>query len=202
MKTRTAFTASMLALASFAVAQEQQPQRPQRVPRETLTASVAGKGVEIAYGRPQLKGRALADLLKQLPADRIWRAGENEVTTFSTEGPLAIGGKPVAAGKYSLYIHIPESGDWSLVLNTDPGIPLKQIFPQAPPNRAEALWPRLDGYDKVKDKEVVRAAMKKAPAPATPVEAFTATLAAAKSGAVLTMSWGQEAWTLELLPGK
>jgi hypothetical protein len=198
MKMRFALTAAALALVASTAAQAQQ----QRVPRETVTASVSGKNVAIEYGRPQLKGRALADLLKQLPSDRIWRAGENQVTTFATETALAIGGKPVAAGKYSLYVHIPQSGDWSLVLNTDPGVPLKQIFPQAPPNVADALWPRLDGYDKIKDKEIVRAAMKPAPAPAAPVEAFTVVLAATKDGAAVTMSWGKEAWTLDLKAAK
>jgi hypothetical protein len=198
MKTRIAFTAAALALVSVSAAQGQ----PQRVPREAVKASVAGKNVAIEYGRPQLKGRALADLLKQLPADRIWRAGENEVTTFTTDTDLSIGGKRVAAGKYSLYVHIAEGGDWSLVLNSDPGVPLKEIWAQAPPERANALWPHYTDYDKIKDKEVVRAAMKAAPAPATPAEALTVTLAAAKDAAALTMAWGGQAWTLELRAAK
>ena len=43
--------------------------------------------------------------MKQLPADRIWRAGENQVTTFTTEADVTIGGKTVPAGKYSVYVH-------------------------------------------------------------------------------------------------
>ena len=129
MKTRIARTAAAFALVVFSVAQAQQ----QRVPRETVKASVAGKNVAIEYGRPQLKGRALADLLQQLPADRVWRAGENEVTTFTIEGPVSIGGKNVAAGKYSLYVHVPESGDWSLVVNTDPGCPSRRSGPRPRP---------------------------------------------------------------------
>lgn len=198
MKTRIAVVALALALAAPAAHAQQQ----QRVPRQAVHAALAGTDVTIDYGRPQLKGRSVAELLKQLPADRIWRAGENEVTTFTSGADLMIGGKRVAAGKYSLYLHIPEAGDWSLVLNTDPGVPLKQIFPQAPPSRAEALWPRLDGYDKIKDKEVVRAAMKAAPAPPAPVEALTLTFAEAKDAAILTMSWGVQAWTLELRAAK
>jgi hypothetical protein len=197
MKTPIAVTAAALALLAASADAQQQ-----RVPRETVKATVAGKNVTIDYGRPQLKGRALAELLKQLPADRIWRAGENEVTSFTSEADLSIGGKRVAAGKYSLYVHIPETGDWSLVLNADPGVPLKQIFPQAPPSRAEALWPRLDGYEKISEKEVVRAAMKAAPAPPAPVEAFTIAFGEAKDGAALTMSWGSQAWTLELRAAK
>jgi len=117
--------------------------------------------VSVDYGRPALKGRALQELLKQLPEDHIWRAGENEVTTLTAGSDILVGGKKVPAGKYSLYVHIPESGDWALVLNRDLGIALKKIWSAAPPAMAERPWPRLDGYTKnVADQEVARAAMK------------------------------------------
>ncbi|MGD0099664.1 MAG: DUF2911 domain-containing protein, partial [Acidobacteriota bacterium] len=60
------------------------------------------------YGRPLLKGRKLADLMKQLPPDRIWRAGSGAVTILSTETDLDIAGKRVPAGSYSLYMYCPE----------------------------------------------------------------------------------------------
>ena len=55
--------------------------------------TINGKNVSIEYGRPLLKGRKLADLMKQLPPDRIWRAGSGAVTILSTEADLNIGGK-------------------------------------------------------------------------------------------------------------
>jgi len=166
--------------------------------RETVTATINGKKVEIDYGRPSLKGRNLNELISQLPADRMWRAGLNQVTTLTTETDLLIGSKKVSAGKYSLYVHIPESGDWSLAVNSDPGIELIKIYPKAPAAVAHALWPRLDGYQKnIADKEVARVAMKQGSAK-TPADLFTMTLTPSKSGAALTMAWGDRTWAAEL----
>ena len=53
-------------------------------PRETVTATVAGKKVSVEYGRPSLRGRPMSELIAQLPEDRIWRAGVDAVTTFTT----------------------------------------------------------------------------------------------------------------------
>ena len=187
-----------------------QAQAPvQRVPRETVSANVGGKKVEIAYGRPALKGRSMDELMKMLPPDRIWRAGENQITTLKTEGDLMIGTKRVPAGTYSVYTHIPESGDWSLVLNSDPGIEVGKLLqilrpgsPPLPPERASMLWPHLEGYTKtVADKEVARAPMKAVPV-AAPVDPFAITLVEGKASATLTMSWADKSYSIELKPGK
>ncbi len=110
----------------------------ERQPRETATATVGGKKVSIDYGRPALKGRTFDELLKQLPEDRIWRAGENEVTTLTTEG-RADGRRQEGAGRQVLAVRPRRraNGDWSLVLNSDPGIALIKICAKAPPARGE-----------------------------------------------------------------
>lgn len=166
-------------------------------PRETATASLKGKHITIEYGRPALKGRTLNDLTAQLPPDRMWRAGADRVTTLTTEGDLLIGGKKVPAGKYTLYLHIPQSGDWSLAINTDPGIELIKLWPAAPPEAAKLIWPRLDGYQKnIADKEIARVPMRSGTV-ATPVELFTITLDPA---GVLTMLWGDRSWSVDVKP--
>jgi hypothetical protein len=80
--------------------------------------TIEGKKVAIEYGRPILKGRKLAELMKQLPPDRIWRAGAGTVTILTTETDLMIGGKKVPAGTYSLYMHCPLKGDYALIVNS------------------------------------------------------------------------------------
>ena len=80
--------------------------------------TVNGKRVAIEYGRPKLSGRTLASLMMQLPPDRIWRAGAGPVTILTTETDLLIGGKKLRRS-YSLYMHCPEKGDYSLVINKD-----------------------------------------------------------------------------------
>jgi hypothetical protein len=192
MRNRFALVAATLALCVSASAQD-------RAPRETISASVGGKKVSIDYGRPALKGRTLDSLIAQLPEDRIWRAGEDQVTTLTTEGPLTVGGKKVAAGKYSVYVHAPATGDWSLILNSDAGIALIKLWDKAPANLANAPWPHLEGYKNVLDKEVVRAAMKAGVA-SPAAELYTMKLAPKGTGATLTLAWGDKSWAIDLLP--
>lgn len=181
-----------LALSATAFAQD-------RAPRETVSASVGGKKVSINYGRPALKGRTLDSLIAQLPEERIWRAGEDQITTFTSEGPVTIGGKKVPAGKYSVYVHAPATGDWSLILNSDAGIALIKLWDKAPANLANEPWPHLEGYSNVAAKEVARAAMKAGVA-APPAELFTIKLAPNGTGATLNMAWGAKAWSVDILP--
>lgn len=172
--------------------------RPPAAARETVAATLNGKKVAIDYGRPALNGRKVDELVAQLPADRVWRAGANEVTTLTTDTPLLIGGKKVPAGKYSVYVHAPATGDWALILNTDPGVPLKTIFPAAPPERADHLWPILDGYAKIAGKEVVRVPMKSVPA-REPMDRFLIGLDPAVGGAsAITLTWGDRAWKVDV----
>jgi hypothetical protein len=179
-----------LALAAPAVAQ---------TPRGKATAMVGGHEVSVDYGRPALKGRDLGALLDKLPPDRMWRAGENQVTTLTTAGALSIGGTTVPAGTYSVYVHAGEGGDWSLVLNKDPGVPLGQMWDQAPENLKNEPWPHLDDYTKaIADKEVVRASMKKVEA--APADLFTISLTPKGDGAQMTLAWGNQAWAVSLQP--
>ncbi|HTY61046.1 MAG TPA: DUF2911 domain-containing protein [Acidobacteriota bacterium] len=76
--------------------------------------TINGKEVSIEYGRPKLNGRTLESLMKQLPPDRIWRAGSGAVTVLITGTDLFIGGKKIPAGNYSLYMYCPEKGNYAL----------------------------------------------------------------------------------------
>jgi hypothetical protein len=138
--------------------------------RDTAQTTIGGKQVSIEYGSPALKGRTLADLMKQLPADRIWRAGAGAVTTLEMESDLSIGGTKVSAGKYSLYMYCPENGDYALVFNSG----------------------------EIGDKEVVRISLKQISSPDT--EMLKYTFQPAAKGALLTISWGKQAWTVEFQP--
>jgi hypothetical protein len=194
MKTRFAALAALaaLGLAGTALAQN---------PRGAAVTTLAGKKVAVDYGRPALKGRDLASLMKQLPPDRIWRAGENQVSTLTTDGPLKIGGKTVPAGKYSLYVHAGE-GSWELILNADAGVPLGQIWDKAPDNLKNEPWPHLDDYSKaIESKEVARVKMRQTTAPAS-VDLFTISFAPKADAAELTLAWGKEAWSVEVHPAK
>jgi len=182
MTKRLAVFAALVGLAAITFAQDRQP----RGKAETM---IHGNKVVIDYGRPDLKGRSLDELMKNLPEDRIWRAGENQVTTLNTTADLKIGDKAIPAGKYSLYVYAPAEGDWSLCVNKDLGIDLVKLWDQAPPEMAKEPWPRLDGYQKnIVNEEVARIPMTKKSA--DPSDVFNIDL----SASALTMSWAGQAW--------
>jgi hypothetical protein len=80
-----------------------------------------GKWIELTYGRPLKRGRDLfgagptygKTLLDGAP---VWRAGANETTRLKTEVPLVIGGKPLPAGEYRVFIDLKSPTDWTLIL--------------------------------------------------------------------------------------
>ena len=195
MKTRLAVLASLaaLSLAGPALAQ---------APRGAAVTTLGDKKIAIDYGRPALKGRTIDALLKQLPPERIRRAGENEVSTFSTEADVKIGGKAVKAGKYSLYIHVPVSGKWALVLNSDLGQPLGGIWKEAPENLKGMPYPYLGDYEqKIKAKEVLREDLKPGKS-ATPAENFTISFTPKGTGSTVTLAWGDQVWSTDITPAK
>ena len=150
---------------------------------------VHGKKVVIDYGRPDLKGRSLDELMKDLPEDRMWRTGENQATNIETAADLKIGGQSVPAGKYTLYVHVATDGDWALCVNKDLGVELGSFFAQAPPELAKELWPHLQGYDeKIGSEEVARIPMTKKSGGVGDV--FSIEL----SGNALTLSWADQTW--------
>jgi uncharacterized protein (DUF2141 family) len=192
MRLRLFTLVAVLGLAGLAVSQTDA--------RGTSTATIKGKKVTIEYGRPALKGRAFADLTKQLPGDRMWRAGSGAVTILTTETPLMIGGKTVAAGKYSLYVHCPETGDYSLVLNSDLGQPLSKVWAAAPPSQANEPYPHFEYTKEIVNKEVVRAPLKKVVA--QKVDVLTYDMQPSPNGILLRLVWGDQAWAIELRGAK
>ena len=161
--------------------------------------TIEGKKVDIEYGRPTLQGRTLADLMKQLPADRIWRAGAGPVTILTTEADLIIGGKKVPAGDYSLYMYCPESGDYALVINSVIDEPPGGKLPKALPDRANRPNPHFMDYTMaIGDKEVARIPLKKIAAPNSGVLIFS--FEPAGKGVLLTIQWAEQAWAVEFQP--
>jgi hypothetical protein len=198
MKMRFAVLAVLATLATLGLAGPVLAQTP----RGAALTTLGDKKIAVDYGRPALKGRAMDALLKQLPPERIWRAGENEVSTFSTEADVKVGGKAVKAGKYSLYVHVPVSGKWALVLNSDLGQPLGSIWKEAPENLKDMPYPYLGNYEeKIRAKEVLRVDLKPGKSPAVS-ETFTVSFAPKGNGSTMALAWGDQAWSTEITPAK
>jgi hypothetical protein len=167
-------------------------------PWDLARTTIEGKKVSIEYGRPNLKGRTLADLMKQLPADRIWRAGSGPMTIFSTEADLMIGGKKVPAGNYSLYMYCPINGDYALVINRDLGMQPENPLPKATSDRSNRPYPHFMDYGEIADKEVARIPLKKVTAQKPQVLVYQ--FEPAGNGALLKISWGEQSWTVDIQP--
>lgn len=189
-------TVLALTLMVAAVASAQPPARGK------ATATVGGKAVSIDYGQAKLGTRTLDELMKTLPADGVWRAGRDQVTTITAEGPITIGGKAVPAGKYSLYVPVGKDGSYSLAVNKHLGVPLKSIFPGASAAMANEPWPILQDYDKnIGKDEVIRVALVSGKN-AKPVDPFSITLTPKGNGATLTLAWGDKSFSTEIAAGK
>jgi len=76
---------------------------------------VSDKALKITYGRPQLKGRSLAELA---PAGKVWRTGANEAPEITFYKDVTFGGKSVKAGTYALFT-IPGENEWTIILNNN-----------------------------------------------------------------------------------
>jgi hypothetical protein len=193
MKIRIACSLLLILTCAFAVAQNAPP------PRGKATLD---KLVSIDYGRPVLKGRSIDEMFKQLPADRIWRAGQNQVTILTADQDLLFGKTKIPAGKYSVYVHVGQTGEWSLVLNKDLGVDLVSIYPEAPPQMAHEKWPYYTNYtEKIGNQEVARVPMKSEKLSA-PVDMFTIDLVPNKNGGTLKMSWGDRAASVDIAPAR
>lgn len=79
--------------------------------------------VNIQYGQPAKKGRFIFGREQDnalLPYGKVWRTGANEATIIELKEDVLFAGKPVKAGKYSLWT-VPGPGSWRVILNTQTG---------------------------------------------------------------------------------
>ncbi|MPZ18094.1 MAG: DUF2911 domain-containing protein [Luteitalea sp.] len=120
----TALLVGSLALASApAAAQEVEEVHPGKggSPHEAHTWTVGDATIKITYGRPNLKGRDLDELVSEsAPDGPVWRTGADEATTLDVSQGLKIGDLSVPAGTYTLYT-LPGESDWQLVVSKQTG---------------------------------------------------------------------------------
>ena len=124
-----------------------------------------GKWIEITYGRPIKRGRSLfggdgSNYGKTVNPDApVWRAGANVSTQLKTEVPLAINGKTIAPGTYTMFIDL-KPNTWTLIVSTWKAA---TTFDQ---NNDSAKTGEVFGaYGYTPDKDLVRAPMKVATLP-------------------------------------
>jgi hypothetical protein len=94
-------------------AQQDKSKRPSPPAKVTQTIS-SGATISIDYSQPSVKGRIIGQEIA--PFGEVWRTGANEATVFETNKDVKIEGKPLPAGKYSLY-SIPGADNWTIIFN-------------------------------------------------------------------------------------
>lgn len=83
-------------------------------PKDTVSSVINGVKTEIVYCRPSARGRKMVG--GKDPYGQVWRTGANEATTISFNKNVLIEGKPLPAGKYSLFT-IPNENEWVIIFN-------------------------------------------------------------------------------------
>lgn len=118
---------------------------------------VGGNWIDIAYGRPMLRGREAftgtgADFGKAAYAGApVWRAGANLSTRLKNSSPLVIGTTTVPAGEYSLFIEFKSPTDWTFIVSS---------WAQAQRFNAPIAEGLYGAFNYTPEKDVTRAAMR------------------------------------------
>jgi hypothetical protein len=148
-----ALTAVLCALPGHAQAQDLKLPRPSHGAKVSATVGVTE--VTVDYSAPAVKGRAIWGAL--LPHGQVWRAGANQTTKLTLSTDAQVGGKPVAAGTYGVFV-IPSPTAYTFILSKDAGASEQsyreasdvlrvQVMPQAVPARERLAYQVLDATD-------------------------------------------------------
>ncbi len=137
MRTRSGRVLILLACAAPALAAPARAQAPtcsyrgapsalseRPSPLDSVLVRLGDAQAKLCYGRPAAGPEAQVG--GTLPFGSPWQLGANEPTTLHLPFPASVGGVDVAAGSYTLYA-IPESSQWTIVVNGNPnrwGVPI------------------------------------------------------------------------------
>ena len=91
--------------------------KPLRVsPACTVSQDIGISRIELAFGRPAVKGRRIWGEL--VPYGQVWRAGANSATVLTLSHAAKVAGHPIAAGSYGFFVIPKDKGKtWTLILN-------------------------------------------------------------------------------------
>jgi len=123
----------------------------------------------VVYSRPQKGGRVIFGNLVEY--NKVWRLGANEATEIEFFREVKIGGKKIPKGRYTLYALLPDSTQWTVILNKDTDI-----------------WGAFK-YDEKKDLVRVSVPVQKT---AEIVDPFTMMFEKTSTGANLIAAWDDE----------
>jgi hypothetical protein len=131
-----------------------------RSQRGSVSQKIANTDITIHYGRPVARGRTLFGAL--VPYGRIWHPGADQGTTLETTRAIEVNGKPLPAGRYSLWT-VPGEAAWTFIFskNADafhtsyPGEPADALRVEVKPESGAHMesmsfyFPAVDGKDAI-----------------------------------------------------
>ena len=105
----------LLAAAVAALLPSSAPAQYPASQRATLTQNIAVTRVEITYGRPVARDRALWGRL--VPWDQVWHPGADSASRFTVDQDITVEGKPLPAGEYSLWMIARDGKPWTIIFS-------------------------------------------------------------------------------------
>jgi len=84
--------------------------------RGGVSQTVAFTNIEVTYGRPVARGRALFG--KLVPWDSVWCPGADSATLLTLDHDIVLQGHALKAGEYSLWLVPREHAPWTLIFNS------------------------------------------------------------------------------------
>lgn len=110
----TALIALLFSTSSL-IAQDTDKSKRPSPPAMVRHTIASGARIVIDYSQPSLKGRTMGKDVEPM-RDKLWRAGANEATTFEVNQAVTVEGKPLPAGKYSVFM-IDHGDTWTVIFN-------------------------------------------------------------------------------------
>lgn len=85
----------------------------------TVSQMIDGTRLTITYSRPRLRGRAKLFGTSAAHWGEVWTPGANWATTLEVSKDVTLNDRRVPRGKYSVWMVLKETGDWTTVLDPD-----------------------------------------------------------------------------------
>jgi len=108
---------SLIAFAMFisSIAMAQDAAKSVPSPLDSASGKVASANIKIRYSSPSVKGRKIFG--EKEPWGKVYRAGANDATTFTTDKDIMVEGQPLPAGTYAFFVIPMQSGPWTVIFN-------------------------------------------------------------------------------------
>lgn len=85
----------------------------------SMSQVIDGTRISITYSRPRTRGRAALFGTRTAHWGETWTPGANWATVLDVSKDVALNGRAVAKGKYSVWMVLREGNEWTTVLDPD-----------------------------------------------------------------------------------